>query len=199
MLPAAQAFMCYSLGNVYTCILGVKKGIQTLVIFADMSMTLEDSLPSRWWPSFSKPFLGYHLTPWIFFLPALSLACNVWAYFGWYLCVQPLLLDHCGLFFVPLSLALVNDDSARCKKMASLAIRSLLGQLDVQHQNSMFTLVSGWMTGEKVTEDTLISRHVHKCIYMCVKKINVPFFLCVYTCMCRWLCEDWVLRCVGFL
>ncbi|KAI5094075.1 small subunit processome component 20-like [Silurus meridionalis] len=60
------------------------------------------------------------------------------------------LLEHCGLFFVPLSLAMVNDDSARCKKMASLAIKSLLGQLDVTHQNSMFTLVNGWLTGEKV-------------------------------------------------
>lgn len=51
---------------------------------------------------------------------------------------------------MPLSLAMVNDDSARCKKMASLAIKSLLGQLDVKHQNSMFTLVSGWQTAEKV-------------------------------------------------
>ncbi|KAG7320342.1 hypothetical protein KOW79_016195 [Hemibagrus wyckioides] len=63
---------------------------------------------------------------------------------------QPLLFEHCGLFFVPLSLAMVNDDSARCKKMASLAIKSLLGQLDVKHQNSMFTLVTGWLSGEKV-------------------------------------------------
>ncbi|XP_060759153.1 small subunit processome component 20 homolog [Neoarius graeffei] len=63
---------------------------------------------------------------------------------------QPLLLDHCGLFFVPLSLAVVNDDSACCKKMASLAIKSLLGQLDVKHQNSMFTLVHSWLAGEKV-------------------------------------------------
>lgn len=74
----------------------------------------------------------------------------MWAYFGWFFWVQPLLLEHCGLFFVPLSLAVVNDDSARCKKMASLAIKSLLGQLDVKHQNSMFTLVNGWLTGEKV-------------------------------------------------
>uniref|UniRef100_A0A4W4DWA7 UTP20 small subunit processome component n=1 Tax=Electrophorus electricus TaxID=8005 RepID=A0A4W4DWA7_ELEEL len=63
---------------------------------------------------------------------------------------QPLLLEHCGLFFVPLSLAMVNDDSSRCKKMASLAIKSLLGQLDVKHQNSMFTLVNSWLTGEKM-------------------------------------------------
>ncbi|KAL6459983.1 hypothetical protein MHYP_G00317420 [Metynnis hypsauchen] len=63
---------------------------------------------------------------------------------------QPLLLEHCGLFFVPLSLVLVNDDSARCKKMASLAIKSLLGHLDVNKQNAMFTLVNSWLTGEKM-------------------------------------------------
>ncbi|XP_076861032.1 LOW QUALITY PROTEIN: small subunit processome component 20 homolog [Brachyhypopomus gauderio] len=63
---------------------------------------------------------------------------------------QPLLLEHCGLFFVPLSLTTVNDDSTRCKKMASLAIKSLLGQLDVKHQDSMFTLVNSWLTGEKM-------------------------------------------------
>ncbi|XP_043092950.1 small subunit processome component 20 homolog [Puntigrus tetrazona] len=62
---------------------------------------------------------------------------------------QALLHQHCGLFFVPLSLAVLNDDSATCKKMASLAIKSLLSKLDLQHQNSMFDLVNTWLTGEK--------------------------------------------------
>ncbi|XP_048124200.1 small subunit processome component 20 homolog [Alosa alosa] len=64
---------------------------------------------------------------------------------------QNLLLEHCGLFFVPLSLAVVNDDSARCKKMTALAIKSLLSQLDPEHQNNMFTLVNTWMTGDKMS------------------------------------------------
>ncbi|XP_030621601.1 small subunit processome component 20 homolog [Chanos chanos] len=64
---------------------------------------------------------------------------------------QNLLLEHCGLFFVPLSLALVNDDSAQCKKMTALAIKSLVGQLDLEHQNSMFTLVNSWLTAEKLS------------------------------------------------
>lgn len=122
------------------------------LIYADTSMTQGDSLPSRWWPSFFNHSLRYHFTPWTIdyvFLSIYAIA-DVWAYRGRCLCVQPLLLEHCGLFFVPLSLAMVNDDSARCKKMASLAIRSLLGQLDVKHQNSMFTLVTGWLSGEKV-------------------------------------------------
>uniref|UniRef100_A0A673WAK9 UTP20 small subunit processome component n=1 Tax=Salmo trutta TaxID=8032 RepID=A0A673WAK9_SALTR len=56
-----------------------------------------------------------------------------------------------GLFFVPLALAMVNDDSARCKKMAAVAIKSLLSQLDQQHQNTLFTLVNAWLSGDKVS------------------------------------------------
>ncbi|KAI7792184.1 putative small subunit processome component 20-like protein [Triplophysa rosa] len=63
---------------------------------------------------------------------------------------QNLLLEHCGLFFVPLSLVILNDDSGSCKKMATLAVKSLLRKLDLQHQNSMFTLVNNWLTGEKM-------------------------------------------------
>lgn len=62
---------------------------------------------------------------------------------------QALLHEHCGLFFVPLSLAMLNDDSGSCKKMAALSIKSLLNQLSLQHQNSMFNLVNSWITGEK--------------------------------------------------
>lgn len=69
-------------------------------------------------------------------------------------CSQALLHEHCGLFFVPLSLAMLNDDSATCKKMVALAIKSLLSQLDLQRQNSMFNLVNTWLTGEKVSRKT---------------------------------------------
>ncbi|KAK2893002.1 hypothetical protein Q8A67_012990 [Cirrhinus molitorella] len=57
---------------------------------------------------------------------------------------------NCGLFFVPLSLVMINDDSANCKKMAALAIKSLLNQVDVQVKNSMFNLVNTWLTDEKM-------------------------------------------------
>ncbi|XP_050963565.1 small subunit processome component 20 homolog [Labeo rohita] len=63
---------------------------------------------------------------------------------------QDLLHEHCGLFFVPLSLAMLNDDSASCKKMAALAIKSLLNRLSLEVQNSMFTLVNTWLTDEKM-------------------------------------------------
>uniref|UniRef100_A0A4W5L4R2 UTP20 small subunit processome component n=1 Tax=Hucho hucho TaxID=62062 RepID=A0A4W5L4R2_9TELE len=64
---------------------------------------------------------------------------------------QNLLLQHSGLFFVPLALAMVNDDSARCKKMAAVAIKLLLSQLDQEHQNTLFTLVNTWLSGDKVS------------------------------------------------
>ncbi|KAM3588219.1 uncharacterized protein V6R79_024222 [Siganus canaliculatus] len=62
---------------------------------------------------------------------------------------QKLLLRHSGLFFAPLALVVVNDDSARCKKMAAMAIKTLLTQLDVNHQNTLFSLVSTWLNADK--------------------------------------------------
>ncbi|KAJ8006735.1 hypothetical protein DPEC_G00110300 [Dallia pectoralis] len=64
---------------------------------------------------------------------------------------QNILLQHSGLFFVPLALAMVNDDSAHCKKMAALAIKALLRQLDQDHLNTLFTLVNTWLSEDKVS------------------------------------------------
>nr|XP_015207377.1 PREDICTED: small subunit processome component 20 homolog [Lepisosteus oculatus] len=62
---------------------------------------------------------------------------------------QKLLHHHCGLLFAPLALVMVNDDSPKCKKMAALAIKSLLSKLDVDHQDNMYALVQAWLTDEK--------------------------------------------------
>lgn len=64
--------------------------------------------------------------------------------------MQNLLLKHSGLFFAPLALVVINDASARCKKMAALAIKALLAQLNADHQNSLFKLVATWLHAEKV-------------------------------------------------
>ncbi|KAF3859484.1 hypothetical protein F7725_021883 [Dissostichus mawsoni] len=64
---------------------------------------------------------------------------------------KELLLRHCGLFFAPLSLVVVNDDSARCKKMAAMAIKALLAQLDINHQNTMYSFVNTWLHAEKAS------------------------------------------------
>uniref|UniRef100_UPI0037E7A1C0 small subunit processome component 20 homolog isoform X2 n=1 Tax=Semicossyphus pulcher TaxID=241346 RepID=UPI0037E7A1C0 len=62
-----------------------------------------------------------------------------------------LLLQHSGLFFAPLALVVVNDDSARCKKMAAMAIKALLTQLDLNHQNTLYSLVNTWLHAEKAS------------------------------------------------
>ncbi|XP_023672630.2 small subunit processome component 20 homolog isoform X2 [Paramormyrops kingsleyae] len=66
-----------------------------------------------------------------------------------------LLHEHCGLFFVPLALSVVNDDSPGCKKMAALAIKSLLGKIDLDHQNNMYALVNTWLSSDKVSHQRL--------------------------------------------
>ncbi|XP_023206380.1 small subunit processome component 20 homolog isoform X1 [Xiphophorus maculatus] len=64
---------------------------------------------------------------------------------------QNLLVLYSSLFFAPLALIVVNDDSVRCKKMAAMAIKTLLGQLDVDHQNVLYSYVNTWLTAEKAT------------------------------------------------
>ncbi|XP_027875748.1 small subunit processome component 20 homolog isoform X2 [Xiphophorus couchianus] len=64
---------------------------------------------------------------------------------------QNLLALYSSLFFPPLALIVVNDDSVRCKKMAAMAIKTLLGQLDVDHQNVLYSYVNTWLTAEKAT------------------------------------------------
>uniref|UniRef100_M3ZWC6 UTP20 small subunit processome component n=1 Tax=Xiphophorus maculatus TaxID=8083 RepID=M3ZWC6_XIPMA len=59
--------------------------------------------------------------------------------------------QYSSLFFAPLALIVVNDDSVRCKKMAAMAIKTLLGQLDVDHQNVLYSYVNTWLTAEKAT------------------------------------------------
>ena len=39
---------------------------------------------------------------------------------------QSMLIDYAGFFLVPLTSRLVNDDSAGCRKLTALAIKSLL-------------------------------------------------------------------------
>lgn len=45
---------------------------------------------------------------------------------------QSMLFSYAGFFFVPLTSRLVNDDSAGCRKLTALAIKSLLDKVSEQ-------------------------------------------------------------------
>ncbi|KAM5170183.1 small subunit processome component 20 homolog [Mantella aurantiaca] len=62
---------------------------------------------------------------------------------------QTILNQFCGLTFVPLALMMVNDDSTKCKKMASLAAKSLLSKVSSEKKDLMFSLAAQWLNNNK--------------------------------------------------
>lgn len=55
-----------------------------------------------------------------------------WSHFS----SQDLLFNYAGFFFIPLTSRLVNDDSAGCRKLTALAIKSLLEKVQTFFLNS---------------------------------------------------------------
>ncbi|XP_071832829.1 small subunit processome component 20 homolog isoform X3 [Apostichopus japonicus] len=61
---------------------------------------------------------------------------------------QPLLLKYAGLFFIPLSIRLVNDESTSCRRLAASTLKTLLKKLDNVKCEELFEMVKQWLTDD---------------------------------------------------
>ncbi|XP_041354948.1 small subunit processome component 20 homolog [Gigantopelta aegis] len=71
---------------------------------------------------------------------------------------EKLLIKHAGMFFVPMAVALVNDNSTRCRKLTALAIKLLLEKIDAGTRDGLFNITLEWFKDNKVQHRTLAAQ-----------------------------------------
>ncbi|KAL8829181.1 MAG: hypothetical protein Q9191_002158 [Dirinaria sp. TL-2023a] len=62
---------------------------------------------------------------------------------------QDLLQEITGIFFVPLVMVVVNDDSTGCREMANALIKTLLEKLDRDNTQAYIGLLRTWLDGQE--------------------------------------------------
>ncbi|KAK3096539.1 hypothetical protein FSP39_001125 [Pinctada imbricata] len=62
---------------------------------------------------------------------------------------QDVLVRNAGLFFVPMSALLINDDSVKCRKLTALALKALLQKVDHNCRENLFSICVKWFSGKK--------------------------------------------------
>ncbi|XP_070543166.1 small subunit processome component 20 homolog [Ptychodera flava] len=71
---------------------------------------------------------------------------------------QELLVEKAGLFYVPMATRLVNDESAECRKLIALALKTLLDKLTSDSRDNLFTITLLWLRDEQVVHQQLASQ-----------------------------------------
>ncbi|CAL1546796.1 unnamed protein product [Lymnaea stagnalis] len=64
---------------------------------------------------------------------------------------KKILNNHCPKFFSALAMASYNDNSAKCRKLIALAIKTLIGKVDLKCRKKMFAEVIKWIKSENTS------------------------------------------------
>lgn len=68
---------------------------------------------------------------------------------------QSVLNNHCVKFFVALAMASFNDASAKCRKLIMVALRTLIGKIEVKQRKALFADVIKWMKSDVIDVCTM--------------------------------------------
>ncbi|XP_074650347.1 small subunit processome component 20 homolog [Tubulanus polymorphus] len=73
---------------------------------------------------------------------------------------KKLLHSYSGYFFIPMAAQLVNDDSAKCRKLTALAMKSLMEKIEAFKRDELFAIIKLWWHDEKVVHRRLAVQSV---------------------------------------